>query len=360
MKRKNVFFKAGILLLSLLLLPGMVGRGAISDLVATPTPTAIATPTIGNADAEVLQCVAFSPYVAGYDPELGPHPPPSLINTLLDVIVYQAGFRCIMTYGVLNGLDYAFEAAKNRGMKVIAIVWLDGDPSVDEASITLGIQKASQYPDTIIRISCGSEVRLRHGVTVAEPIIRNCIQRFKTAGVTQPIGYIDTWWEWCNATWPCQQWTLANDVDWIGINVFPWWENKYSGLFPCTTASQAPGFHIARLRDLIARYPQKDVLLTEFGWPACPDGYSETNQYTGERCGVASEANQFLVVEGTLSGLEQLGLSGVVFVAFREPWKADQEGPVGPCWGICEGTPPYTCKFPYGFRERLYLPLMLR
>ncbi len=32
MKRKNVFFKAGILLLSLLLLPGLVGCGAISNL----------------------------------------------------------------------------------------------------------------------------------------------------------------------------------------------------------------------------------------------------------------------------------------------------------------------------------------
>lgn len=343
----------GVLLLALAILGGL-----ILGLSTADSPPHLAP--VGNAEAEVLRCVAFSPYVAGYDPEFGPHPPPSLIDTLLDVVVNQAGFRCIMTHGVLNGLDYTFEAAKSRGVKVIAIVWLDRDTSVNEASITLGIQKASQYPDTIIRISCGSEVRLRHGVTVAEPIIRNCIQRFKTAGVTQPIGYIDTWWEWCNAAWPCQQWTLANDVDWIGINVFPWWENKYSGLFTCTAASQAPDFHITRFQDLIARYPQKEVLLTEFGWPACPEGYSETNQYTGERCGVASEANQFLVVEGTLSKLEQLGLPGVVFEAFREPWKARKEGPVGPCWGICEETPPYTCKFPYGFRKRLYLPLVLK
>ncbi len=46
MKRKNVFFKTGILLLSLLLLPGLAGCGAISSLVATPTPTATSTPTM--------------------------------------------------------------------------------------------------------------------------------------------------------------------------------------------------------------------------------------------------------------------------------------------------------------------------
>ncbi len=44
--KKKVFFKAGILLLSLLLLPGLLGCGAISSLVATPTATAAATPTI--------------------------------------------------------------------------------------------------------------------------------------------------------------------------------------------------------------------------------------------------------------------------------------------------------------------------
>jgi mannan endo-1,4-beta-mannosidase len=49
MKKKNVFFEAGILLLSLLLLPGLVGCGVNSDIKATTTPTSpppiTATPT---------------------------------------------------------------------------------------------------------------------------------------------------------------------------------------------------------------------------------------------------------------------------------------------------------------------------
>lgn len=43
MKRKNVFLKAGILLLFVLLLQGILGCGAISNLMATPTPTATLT-----------------------------------------------------------------------------------------------------------------------------------------------------------------------------------------------------------------------------------------------------------------------------------------------------------------------------
>lgn len=203
-------------------------------------------------------------------------------------------------------------------------------------------------------------MRLREGTAVAAPIIRDCLARFKNAGVSQPLGYIDTWWEWCNATWPCQTWDLATEVDWIGINVFPWWENKYSGLFPCTSAEQAADFHIARLRDLINRYPGKEVLLTEFGWPACPEGYRETNQYTGQQCGVAGETKQRLVIEETLTRLEKAGLPGVVFEAFRESWKQETEGEVGPCWGICEGNYPYRCQFPYGFRKKGYLPIVLK
>ena len=191
---------------------------------------------------EPLRCAAFSPYVDGYNPNSGPHPPPALIDALLEAQVQRLGFRCIMTYGMLNGLDYTFAAAQSRGVKVIAIIWLDSDPAVNAASIAAGILNAKLYPDTILRLACGSEVRTRHGAAVAEPIIRDCISQVKAAGVAQPVTSIDTWWGWCDEAWPCQTWRLAADVDWIGANIFPWWENKYSGLFPCTPAQKAADF----------------------------------------------------------------------------------------------------------------------
>ena len=129
---------------------------------------------------------------------------------------------------------------------------------------------------TVIRVNCGSEFRTRYG-TAHDDVITGCITQVRTAGVTQPITSIDTWWEWCNRSWPCQQLDLFNQVDWIGINIFPWWENKYSGLFTCTTAEQAAAFHLARYDDIASRYPGKPVIITEFGWPAGPRGYYETN-----------------------------------------------------------------------------------
>lgn len=301
---------------------------------------------VANQDAEILPCIAFNPYVRGYNPNTGPHPSQQLIEKLLNKLIQQTSFRCIMTYGVLNGLDYIFEAAQVRGIKVISIIWLDADVTVNDLSIEGGINAAKTYPDTIIRLSCGSEVRTRHG-TALDDVILDCIERLRVSGVSQPITTIDTWWEWCNHSWPCQRSNFSDVVDWVGINVFPWWENKFSGLFPCTTAAEAADFHIARLQDVMAVYSNKQVILTEFGWPAGPRGYSETNQFTGQTCGVASNFNQNLVIRDTIAKLDTHGWSGVVFEAFREAWKVNTEGPVGPFWGICTGIPPYRCKALY-------------
>jgi exo-beta-1,3-glucanase (GH17 family) len=352
-------------LLSVMLAVGLTGHYNMSHSSSGSTSildsSEVATIGTVNGNPQALHCIAFSPYVNGYNPNGGPHPSPALIDQLLDIIVQQTDFRCIMTYGVLNGLDYTFEAAKSRGIQIIANIWLDNDPAVDDQSITLGIQKAQAYTDTIIRLSCGVEVRTRHGASVAEQVIDPCINRLKEAGVTQPITSIDTWYAWCDehpttADPTCQPWNLADRVDWIGINIYPWWENKFSGIYTCTPAAEAADFHLTRMDEVMNTYPGKEVILTEFGWPAGPDGYSETNDITGEQCGVASEANQKLVLEETMAKLRAEDRAYVLFEAFREPWKI-VEGEVGPYWGVCEGSPPYTCRYQVN-PPRVYLPIV--
>jgi exo-beta-1,3-glucanase (GH17 family) len=132
-------------------------------------------------------------------------------------------------------------------------------------------------------------------------------------------------------------------VDWIGTNIFPWWENKFSGVHPCTTAEQAADFHIARLTDLRKTYPGKDVIVTEFGWPNGPDGGTEINRQTQQYCGVANQANQDLVVQTTFKKLAERHWSGVVFEAFSENWKPGSEGLFGSYWGLCSSRFPYNC-----------------
>ena len=308
--------------------------------------------------APLTHCIAFSAYVDGYDPISGPHPGPELVDQLM-ARVRDMGFRCILVYGTMAEFDPIYVAAERYGLQVIAIIWLDGDATFNQASIAAGIQRAKAQPQIVVRLSCGSEVRIRHGVAVAEPIIRDCLTQVVEAGVSKPVGYIDSWWGWCDEAWPCRTWGLASQVDWIGVNIYPWWENKYSGLYPCTPAEDAAAFTVARYQAMRDHYSGREVLLTEFGWPAGPDDYMPTNAYTGQQCGVASPANQHLVIEQTLDALDAAGLSGILFQAFREPWKVRYEGPVGEYWGVCSESAPYTCPFAYGMRWRSFLPLVL-
>jgi exo-beta-1,3-glucanase (GH17 family) len=297
---------------------------------------------IKNSEQNTLQCVAFSPYVGKLNPDYGAHPSPELINSLLDTLVEETSFRCIMTYGVLNGLDTIFKAAESRHVKVIAILWLDSDIAVNSQSIAKGIEVAKTFPKTIIKLSCGSELRTRHGNTFDGEISR-CIDDLRKAGVAQPITTIDTWWEWCNRSLTCEQNSFASRVDWIGTNIFPWWENKHSGIHTCTPAEKAADFHIARLEEIRQAYPDKEVVMTEFGWPNGPEGGTEINLNTGQHCGIANKKNQTLMVQSTFKKLAKKKWSGVVFEAFSENWKPSKEGNFGSFWGICQGEPPYTC-----------------
>lgn len=309
-----------------------IAKEAIGTRGAAPTTPHYSPVSVVQVPAG--QCVDFSPYVGTFNPNGGPHPPAAIIDELLDFVVEKTGARCIVTYGVLNGLDHVVVAAANRGLSVVLIIYLDAVPSVNAASITAGSALARQYPLTVTRVSCGSEVAVRNGLAAAASIISGCINQLRADGVPQPITSIDTWWEWCNEQSPCQVRGLSSSVDWIGVNVFPWWENKYSGLYRCTLASAAGAFNVARLQDVATRYPTMPVMLTEFGWPAGPDGYTETNQVDPSlHCGVASESNQQRVVSDTITLLNQSGLTGAVFEALREPWKATPEGVVGPFWG---------------------------
>ena len=291
---------------------------------------------------ETLQCAAFSTYVGKLNPNYGEHPSKELINKLLDKLVKQTPFRCIMTYGVLNGLDTVFSAAEAKHLKVISIIWLDEDVNVNSQSIEKGIEVAKAYPKTIVKLSCGSEVRTRHGNTLDGEINR-CIDALHNAGVKQPITTIDTWWEWCNRSSECQKNSFADKVDWIGTNIYPWWENQYSGIYTCVPAEKAADFQTTRLEAINKAYPNKQLVLTEFGWPSGPDGGSTTNVKTGEKCGVASKKNQKLVIESTFKQLAKKKWSGVVFEAFSEDWKPAEEGPFGKYWGLCQGESPYNC-----------------
>ncbi len=168
-------------------------------------------------------CINFSPYVGNMNPTGGPHPTPEMLETLLDRIIATTPAKCILTYGVLNGLNHTFLAARSRGIKVIATIWIDGSnsPERNQLSITSGIENVRRYSDVIEAVGCGVELLVRNPKEVAENLLQTCVSQLRAANLDKPIGASDIWYSWGNQHYPVEVWPLANEIlDFIGVNVF--------------------------------------------------------------------------------------------------------------------------------------------
>jgi len=98
-----------------------------------------------NNSPKPLQCVAFSPYVNQLTPNYGATPNAEIIDTLLDTLIKETPFRCIMSYGVLNGLEAIFPAAKNAVSKSLRFCGLIKTNS----STAIRFRTASHWRDNI-------------------------------------------------------------------------------------------------------------------------------------------------------------------------------------------------------------------
>jgi hypothetical protein len=225
--------------------PGWVGASAqrIRNLLETFTPG----PTSAG-------CVDFSSHVNPYSWGTGSPPPTSFTDQLLDVILTQTPFRCIMIYDIYTDI---IAAAQTKGIKVLTIIWLTLDPNANAAQLTKAVAASVQYPTTIVGFSCGSELAYRNGLTdqVSE-ITLDCLYGLKAQGVLQPIGVIDSLKTY-NYNWTA----IAANVDFFGVNIYVWYDNTMSPP-QCLTVDRAASQTLSRFRSVQARYPLFPFIMT--------------------------------------------------------------------------------------------------
>jgi exo-beta-1,3-glucanase (GH17 family) len=214
-------------------------------------------------------CIRFSPYVNGLSPNGGPKPTAVLIGQLLDILVAKTRFRCIMLDDMSGVYTTVIEAAHTRNIKVFGITYISAD-FVSNGDINEAIRLALLYPDTILGISCGTEIVWRNkdldGTAAA---VNACLQKFRQANVTQPLGYCDTFSSWCNLSeWPCYNgyYSVYNNVDFFGVNEFSWYENFNSPQFTCVSAQGALDNTILRYNTILNLFgSSKPLLLSAYG-----------------------------------------------------------------------------------------------
>ena len=219
--------------------------------------------------------------------------------------------RRIRTYSVDRGLDKVPQVARQYGLKVSLGLWLGSDPELNAREIERGIAVIRRHDDVIDRVFVGNEVVLRGELSAQEvaDYIREVRRRVRNPDVK--VGTADVWNNWLDHP------ELAAASDFIGAHVLPYWEGVGS--------HDAIG-HIRYWHgEMQKRFPGKDIVIAEAGWPS-------EGRVKGEASPSAAREAHFLRHFLSMAKAEELDY--YVMEAYDQPWKEAQEGAVGAFWGV--------------------------
>ncbi|KAK0719067.1 glycoside hydrolase superfamily [Apiosordaria backusii] len=170
----------------------------------------------------------------------------------------------------------AFEAAVETKTKILLGVWTSGTDSI--ANELNALKKAidkygKSFTDLVIGMSIGSEdlyrisetgVKNEAGVGAGPDVLIKFINDYKksvagTALAKVPIGHVDTWDAYTNAT----NKVVVDALDWVGVDEYPYYENGKGNHI------KNSGKLFDRAFDAVAAaVGDKPIWITETGWPA--------------------------------------------------------------------------------------------
>jgi hypothetical protein len=193
---------------------------------------------------------------------------------------------------------------------VLQGLWLSSLPELSRKQIETAVALANRFPDVIAAVIVGNEVLLR-GEMSAPDLVRT-IREVK-ARVPMPVTYADVWEFWLRNR------ELAAAVDFVTIHILPYWED-----FPIPAGAAAR--HVDAIRkQVVTAFPDKEVLLGEFGWP------SAGRMREGA---LPSPANAARVLHEVVVLAKRENYRVNLIEAYDQPWKRQLEGAVGGHWGL--------------------------
>ncbi|HEX4300056.1 MAG TPA: glycosyltransferase [Gammaproteobacteria bacterium] len=252
-----------------------------------------------------IQGFSFSPFHAGEDAIAHRFPSDAEINS--DLKLLSGKTDSIRTYTMEGTIGDIPRLAAPYGMKVMLGAWVDSDRQKSEAQVDELIQTARSNPD-VKQVLVGNETVLT-GILPTEDLIRY-LDKVR-GSVRQPVGTAETW-----STWMLHP-ELVDHVDFLGVHMLPYWEG--------VDVDQAVGYIDDRMRDLEKRYPDKEIIIDEVGWPS----YGRTRH-----AAVASPANEAMFLRRFLDLAKKREWTYRLMEAFDQPWKEQTEGAVGAYWGV--------------------------
>jgi len=269
----------------------------------------VAMPVAAQGEGGRMQCVSYAPFRPGQNPlEPGVRFAPGQIEQ--DLTRLASVTNCVRTYSIQDGGEEVLAVARRLGMKVMFGLWLGPERDKNRIQIDSGIDLAKRYPDVITAMIVGNEVLLRGDLS---PVDLAAAIREVKAAVACPVTYADVWEFWNRNP------EIGSVVDFVTIHLLPYWED-----FPIPIDRAAA--HVESIRhQLMARFPGKEVMIGEVGWP------SAGRMREGA---LPSRVNQARFVQEVVANARREGYRANVIEAFDQPWKRALEGTVGGQWGL--------------------------
>ncbi len=268
----------------------------------------IALTTLGHGQEEIqrLHGVCFSSVRDNESPARQIHALPSAVEQ--DVATASRLARAIRTYTVQSTSYLIPEFCQTHGIDCIVGAWIGPDRWQNDAQLERLIHLASGDNSRIKSVIIGNEVLHRGDCNEAQLIE---YVRLAKAEIDLPIAVADTWRAWVEHP------KLAAEVDICGVQIYPYWE----GL----SIDGAAEYTLRRLRDVQALYPDKRIVLTEFGWPTDGDTLGQAE---------ATPQNAARYFREVIPLLDESGIEYYYFALWNEKWKVGPEGGVGAHWGL--------------------------
>jgi exo-beta-1,3-glucanase (GH17 family) len=283
--------------------------------------------------------VAYSGFREGQHPDRGEGANnPSDEEILEDLeLLRDNGFKLIRMYDTDENTQSTLELIRKHQLpiKVLLGMWLraelsnhEGCPWLDEpipdeelaanklknlAEMERGIELATEFEDIVVAVNVGNEalVDWNDHMVPLEKVIEYV--RFVKSSIDQPVTVADNYEWWIRDGAP-----LAAEVDFIGVHTYPVWEDKRIG--------EALAYTVENIDGVREALPGKPIAILEAGWATAATEF-------GER---ANEADQLRYFNELGDWAAANNMTVFFFEAFDEPWKGDENDPLGAekNWGL--------------------------
>lgn len=271
--------------------------------------------------------ISYSPYRDGEGPDKDSVT--SKEHILQDLKLLADRWHLIRLYGTGAQSQNILEVIRDYQLpiRVMQGAWLSGHQTrqQNEEQIDQVIELANAFPEIIVAVNVGNEIFVDwswHKVKDMDEVIA-AIRKVRSQ-IRQPVTVNDDYNFWNK---PHAR-KIADEVDFIGLHAYAFWNNK--------TLDVALEWTDSIYRDIQQRYPQHKIAYTETGWPT---SRVYDDSYEGKLIGKAGEAEQKIFFEQYDAWVNENQVISFYFSSFDEQWKGgfDGENPMDKAekhWGV--------------------------